>query len=85
MITLIAGFFLVASLPPLIFRVYKGPSWSDRLLATDLIGIYLAAGLILLRDQTGWPWDRDVVWVVLVLGLLTVLGAGLLLEDSREP
>lgn len=84
MILYIAYAFLIGSLPLLIFRMIKGPHWSDRILSADMLGIYLIAGLLILQDESQWEWDRDVIWMMLALSLVTVLGAGLLMEDIER-
>lgn len=84
MILYTAYTFLIASVPLLLYRMLKGPHWSDRVLAADMLGIYLIAGLLILQEESQWEWDRDVIWMMLGLSLVTVLGAGLLMEDIER-
>lgn len=84
MILYTAYTFLIASIPLLLYRMLKGTHWSDRVLAADMLGIYLIAGLLILQEESQWEWDRDVIWMMLGLSLVTVLGAGLLMEDIER-
>lgn len=84
MILTIAYVFQMLSLPLLIFRLVKGPNWSDRIITADLLIVYLASGLLVLKNQNGWLWDRDVIWLALILGLASVIAASLLMEDKRD-
>ena len=79
----LSDFFLIASLPLLFWRLLKGPTWADRILAADLFGIYLAAALLLLRSETRWSWDRDVIWLFFAVGLIGFLAVGLLKEEEN--
>lgn len=75
---------IIASLILLLYRIIKGPGWSDRILAADLMGVYLIAGLLILQLEFKWEWDRDVVWVVLLLGFVTIFGSSFLLFSQVE-
>jgi len=75
---------IALSLPFLIFRLIKGPSWADRIIACDMIAVYMIAGLLALETEFHWEWDRDVIWLMFALSLVTVIGPGLLLEESNR-
>ena len=81
MISVVAYLLIISSIPLLIYRLVKGPTWADRILTADLLMIYLVAGLLAIQTQKNWLWDRDVIWLVLTLGLVGVIGASLLMED----
>lgn len=76
--------FIGLSLPFLIFRLIRGPNWSDRIIACDMLGVYMIAGLLALESEFHWEWDRDVIWLMLALSLVTVIGPGLLLEETNR-
>lgn len=82
MIDFFSHLFLIMSLPLLLYRLIKGPGWSDRVLAADLFGIYLVAALLLFKGLTRWSWDRDVIWLFFAIGLVSFMAAGLLMEES---
>jgi len=80
----LAYILLILSLPLLIYRIVKGPSWADRIITSDLLMIYLVAGLLCLQTEKFWGWDRDVVWLVLGLGVVSILGVSLLMETEDD-
>lgn len=71
------------SIPLLTYRMIRGPYWSDRILAADLLSAYIAAGLMFLKLQSGWAWDRDALLLVLALGLIGVFGASLMVRGQH--
>jgi len=79
-----AYILLILSLPLLIYRIAKGPNWADRIITSDLLMIYLVAGLLCLQMESSWGWDRDVIWLVLGLGVVSILGASLLIEVEDD-
>gem|GEM_PF-4656036 len=84
MIVDLAYFLLLLSIPLLLYRIAKGPTWADRIITADLLAVYLVAGLLILETQLHWRWDRDVIWLVLCLSLATMMGASLLVKGRRR-
>ncbi len=65
---------ILASLPFIVFRLIRGPEWTDRLIACDLLSLALAAAILILMHESGWGWDRDTVWVIVIASFLSTLG-----------
>ncbi|MGD8174556.1 monovalent cation/H+ antiporter complex subunit F [Marinimicrobium sp. ARAG 43.8] len=75
---------LLLTLVPALWRILRGPTRTDRLLAVQLFGTTGAAALLLLAPLTNTPALREVA---LILALLAaVLSAALvqLLKGSTE-
>lgn len=70
-ILLIALFFLAVSISVCFYRVIKGPSMPDRVLALDAVGINIIAGVavfsILLNTHAFFE-------VILLIGILSFIG-----------
>lgn len=80
----VSSLFIIASLFLLLYRIVKGPHWSDRIICADLLAIYLIAGLLVLQFEYRWHWDRDAVWLILALGLITIFGSSFLVFNDKE-
>lgn len=66
----VVSIFLLLNILAGLFRVSRGPSRGDRMLATQLFGTLGVAIMLLLAEALGRPALRDVA---LVLVLLTVI------------
>jgi len=71
----LALFFLLLSLPFILYRLLRGPEWTDRLIATDLLALSLSAGILLLKHESGWGWDRDAAWILMITSFVGTIGA----------
>ncbi len=78
---IIAGFLLLNMLAGM-WRVLRGPTLADRLLATQLFGTTGVAILLLLAPPLDMPAARDVA---LVLALLAAMTAVAFVERSAPP
>lgn len=63
--------FLVANVVAGLWRVLRGPTAADRLLAPQLFGTTGIAVLLLLAEALGAPSLRDVAIVLALLALVT--------------
>lgn len=64
--------FLLLNLAAGLWRVMRGPTAADRMLAAQLFGTTAAAVLLLLAESTGEPALRDIA---LVFALLAAVAA----------
>ena len=67
----------------LLYRVFKGPTLADRVLATDAIGILIADALALLSVEYGRAIYLDVAIVVSALGFIGTVAIAKVLLDGR--
>lgn len=86
----ISLFILSLSMLGLIYRVIKGPSTPDRVVALDAIGINLVAIVALISILVG---THAFLEVILLIGILAFLGTvafskylekGVIVEDERD-
>ena len=68
---------------PMLYRVFKGPTIADRVLATDAIGVLVANALALLSVQYGRAIYLDVAIVVAALGFIGTLAIAKVLESGK--
>jgi multicomponent Na+:H+ antiporter subunit F len=75
MTTLYLGlsFFLLLTLAAGFWRVHRGPTAADRMLAAQLFGTTSAAILLLLAEALGLPALRDVALVLALLAVIAVI------------
>ncbi len=82
---IIAALLLIPSLGMMIWRLLKGPSSADRVIATDLMGLLGIALACIATVLTGYSAYLDIaVGIALFSFLGTVAFAGLL-ERARVP
>ena len=55
------------------YRVLKGPSWADRIMALDFLTVNLAALVVVLGIKTGYESFLDIALLVSLLGFLTTV------------
>jgi multicomponent Na+:H+ antiporter subunit F len=65
--------FLVLTLAAGLWRVHRGPTAADRMLAAQLFGTTSAAILLLLADALRLPALRDVALVLALLAIIAVI------------
>lgn len=67
----IALFFLALAMVALIYRVIKGPSMPDRIIALDAIGINLVAIIALISIELK---TNAFLEIILLIGILAFIG-----------
>lgn len=86
----IALFFLALAMVALIYRVIKGPSMPDRIIALDAIGINLVAIIALISIELR---TNAFLEIILLIGILAFIGTvafakylekGVLFERERD-
>lgn len=83
MIFLICYFLLTLSLALTAWRLFRGPTAADRILAIDLLAVVTAAAVMLHAIVRGSPVFIDVV---VVLGVIVFFGTVALARTlTREP
>lgn len=65
--------FLLLTLAAGLWRVRRGPTAADRMLAAQLFGTTSAAILLLLAEALGLPALRDVALVLALLAVIAVI------------
>ncbi len=63
-----------------LWRIVRGPSSADRVIATDMLGLLGISFAALLAALTGLQGFLDVAFGVAIFGFLTAVGFGALLE-----
>lgn len=53
-----------------VYRVLRGPSWGDRIVALDFLGVDLAVLIVVLAMRTGIIHFLDIALIVSILGFL---------------
>lgn len=71
MILAIAFACLTVSLVLSIYRVLKGPSWADRIMALDFLAVNVAVLIVLVSMRTGATAFLDAALIVAILGFLS--------------
>lgn len=69
----VAALFLLGTLVAGLWRVLRGPSAADRMLAAQLFGTTAVACLLLLAEAGGAPALRDVALVFALLAVVAVV------------
>lgn len=65
--------FLLLTLAAGLWRIRRGPTAADRMLAAQLFGTTAAAVLLLLADALALPALRDVALVLALLAIIAVV------------
>jgi len=68
------GAFLLLTLLIALLRIWRGPTPSDRMLASQLFGTTGVALLLVLAEAQDAAALRDVAWVLALLSVLAVVG-----------
>lgn len=66
--------FLLLTLLVALMRIWKGPTPSDRMLASQLFGTTGVALLMVLAQAQGLPALRDVALILALLSVLAIVG-----------
>jgi multicomponent Na+:H+ antiporter subunit F len=72
-ITFALALFLLLTLIAGMWRIFRGPTDIDRMLATQLFGTTAVAILLLLAESSGNPSLRDVALVFALLAAITAV------------
>lgn len=80
-LALFLSLFLLLNLAAGLWRVMRGPTAADRMLAAQLFGTTAVAILLLLAEGTGQPALRDVA---LVFALLAAVAAVAFVQRFRR-
>ena len=56
-----------------VYRVIRGPSWGDRIMALDFLTVNLAVLIVVLALRSGFESLLDVALLVSILGFLTTV------------
>ncbi|MEX2543375.1 MAG: monovalent cation/H+ antiporter complex subunit F [Trueperaceae bacterium] len=56
-----------------IFRVLRGPSWGDRIVALDFLGVNTALLIVIVAMRSGYDSFLDAALIVSILGFLTTV------------
>lgn len=71
-----------------IWRLLRGPSSADRVIATDMMGLLAICFAALVAGLTGFQSFLDVAFGIALFGFLTAVAFSVLMERasaSREP
>lgn len=68
--TVIASLFLIAALALALFRIYKGPTSFDRVVALDLIGGICLCFIIMFAIQFGQNVLLDAAFVIALVSFI---------------
>lgn len=56
-----------------IYRVLRGPSWGDRIVALDFLGVNTALLIVVVAMRSGYDSFLDAALVVSILGFLSTV------------
>lgn len=56
-----------------IYRVLRGPSWGDRIVALDFLGVNTALLIVIVAMRSGYDSFLDAALIVSILGFLTTV------------
>ncbi len=82
-VALIALFALIAAITPCAWRVWRGPSLADRLLAADLISTLMIGVIILLVLITGDTLLVDIGIALAAFSFISTLAVARFLAEGR--
>lgn len=77
------AFVLVGLCVPLMYRVFKGPTIADRMLATDAASVLIANALALLSVEYHRAIYLDVAIVVAALGFIGTIAIAKIVEEGK--
>lgn len=73
MVTTVALACLLFAVTVAVYRVIRGPSWGDRIMALDFLTVNLAVLIVVLALRSGFESLLDVALLVSILGFLTTV------------
>lgn len=74
---------LAASLILSIYRVVRGPSWADRIMALDFLAVNVAVLIVLIALRSGATAFLDAALIVAILGFLSTAALASYLLDGK--
>lgn len=81
--TTIALIALAVSIGLTLYRVLAGPTWGDRVLAFDFLGVNVAVMIVVIALKTGFTAFLDAALIVSVLGFLSTVALSRYLLKGR--
>lgn len=72
-LSLLVALFLILNLAAGLWRVARGPTITDRMLAAQLLGTTVVGILLLLAQAEAMPAARDVALVLALLAAITAV------------
>lgn len=82
-VTMVALIALLAAILLTLYRVLKGPTWGDRILAFDFLGVNIAVLIVVVALKTGFTAFLDAALVVSILGFLSTVALSRYLLKGR--
>lgn len=83
MIITIALVALGLSVALTLLRLLRGPTWGDRVLAFDFLGVNLAVLIVVIALKTGFVAFLDAALIVSILGFLSTVALSRYLLKGR--
>lgn len=83
MIATVALVALAVSVALTLYRLLRGPTWGDRLLAFDFLGVNLAVLIVVIALKTGFVAFLDAALIVSILGFLSTVALSRYLLKGR--
>lgn len=66
-----------------IYRVLRGPSWADRIMALDFLAVNVAVLIVLVALDSGATAFLDAALIVAILGFLSTVALARYLLDEK--
>jgi multicomponent K+:H+ antiporter subunit F/multicomponent Na+:H+ antiporter subunit F len=66
-----------------LYRVLRGPTWGDRILAFDFLGVSVAVMIVVIALKTGFVAFLDAALIVSILGFLSTVALSRYLLKGR--
>jgi multisubunit Na+/H+ antiporter MnhF subunit len=83
MVVDIAAACIVLAITFAVYRVLRGPSVGDRIVALDFLGVNTALLIVLVAMRTGFESFLDAALIVSILGFLTTVALSRYLLTGR--
>lgn len=80
LVLMAASLLLVVAMLLALFRLIRGPSTADRILAVDLLGGIVLVGFVVLAVRFGQPAFLDAALVLAIFGFLGTVALGRAIE-----
>jgi multicomponent Na+:H+ antiporter subunit F len=77
------AYVLVGLCAPMLYRMFKGPTVADRVLATDAMGVLIANALALLSVEYQRAIYLDVAIIVAALGFVGTIAIAKIFEEGK--
>lgn len=66
-----------------VYRVLRGPSWGDRIVGLDFLGVNTALLIVVVAMRSGFDAFLDAALIVSILGFLTTVALSRYLLTGR--